>query len=92
MNQKAIVPYMGAKRLLAAKVIEALGEHRAYWEPFCGSMAVLLNKPVARIVGQQNQWGVIWYATSRGRRPKRSFLGRRIGQAVKALSRPAWQA
>ncbi len=28
-------------------IVAELGEHKAYWEPFCGSMAVLLAKPVA---------------------------------------------
>ncbi len=26
-------------------IIEELGKHRAYWEPFCGGMSVLLLKP-----------------------------------------------
>jgi DNA adenine methylase len=41
----AIAPYFGAKRMQAAGIIEALGDHKAYWEPFCGSLAVLLAKP-----------------------------------------------
>lgn len=41
----AIVPYFGGKRSLAAEIVRRLGPHRAYWEPFCGSMAVLLAKP-----------------------------------------------
>lgn len=41
----AIVPYFGSKRRLAPVIVEALGKHSAYWEPFCGSMAVLLAKP-----------------------------------------------
>jgi DNA adenine methylase len=44
MKIKAIAPWFGGKRNLAGRIIEALGPHRAYWEPFCGSMAVLLNK------------------------------------------------
>lgn len=40
----ALAPWFGAKRTLAAKIVAALGPHRAYWEPFCGSMAVLLAK------------------------------------------------
>jgi len=45
MKIRAIAPWFGSKRNLAARIVEALGPHRAYWEPFCGSMAVLLNKP-----------------------------------------------
>jgi len=44
MKIRAISPWFGSKRTLAPKIIEELGPHRAYWEPFCGSMAVLLAK------------------------------------------------
>jgi DNA adenine methylase len=42
---KSLVPYFGGKRTLAPVIVEQLGKHRAYWEPFCGSMAVLFAKP-----------------------------------------------
>ena len=42
---KAIAPWFGGKRTLAPVIVEELGQHSAYWEPFCGSMAVLLAKP-----------------------------------------------
>ena len=45
MKIKAILPYFGGKRKLATKIVEMLGKHRVYWEPFCGSMSVLLAKP-----------------------------------------------
>ncbi|GAH82860.1 unnamed protein product, partial [marine sediment metagenome] len=41
----AIVPWAGAKRTLAPLIVQELGPHRCYHEPFCGSMAVLLAKP-----------------------------------------------
>jgi DNA adenine methylase len=41
----AICPWFGGKRTLAPRIITELGKHSAYWEPFCGSMAVLLQKP-----------------------------------------------
>jgi DNA adenine methylase len=44
MKIKAIAPWFGGKRNLAGEIIRALGPHRTYWEPFCGSMAVLLAK------------------------------------------------
>jgi len=47
MKIKSIAPWFGGKRILAAKIIEELGPHKAYWEPFCGSMAVLLCKKPA---------------------------------------------
>lgn len=45
----ALVPWFGAKRNMADRIVAELGPHRAYWEPFCGSMAVLLAKPPATI-------------------------------------------
>jgi DNA adenine methylase len=44
MKLGAIAPWFGGKRTLAPVIVEELGKHRAYWEPFCGSMAVLLAK------------------------------------------------
>lgn len=41
----AFAPWFGSKRTLAPRIVEALGPHKAYIEPFCGSMAVLLAKP-----------------------------------------------
>lgn len=45
MNIKSIVPWFGSKRKLAPKIVELIGQHKTYWEPMCGSMAVLLAKP-----------------------------------------------
>ncbi len=47
MKVTAPVPWAGAKRKLAPWIVAELGRHRSYWEPFCGSMAVLMAKPVA---------------------------------------------
>lgn len=44
MKIRAIAPWFGGKRTLAPTIVQELGKHRAYWEPFCGSMAVLLAK------------------------------------------------
>jgi DNA adenine methylase len=44
MKVKAIAPWFGGKRNLACRIIELLGPHSCYWEPFCGSMAVLMAK------------------------------------------------
>lgn len=44
MKVTALAPWFGGKRTLAARIIEELGPHRIYWEPFCGSMAVLMRK------------------------------------------------
>lgn len=45
MKITALAPWFGSKRNLAPEIVRELGEHRVYWEPFCGSMAVLLVKP-----------------------------------------------
>jgi len=43
----SIAPWFGGKRSLAPAIVAELGPHRSYFEPFCGSMAVLLAKPPA---------------------------------------------
>ena len=45
MKIKALAPWFGGKRNLSSAIIELIGKHRVYWEPFGGSMAVLLAKP-----------------------------------------------
>ncbi len=45
MKIKALAPWFGGKRNLAPAIVKLLGKHRVYWEPFCGSMAVLMAKP-----------------------------------------------
>jgi DNA adenine methylase len=42
---KAMPPWFGGKRTLAPDIVEQLGKHTQYFEPFCGSYAVLFNKP-----------------------------------------------
>ncbi len=49
MRIKAIVPYYGGKRKGGRQIIELFGSHRVYWEPFCGSMAVLMLKPTCEM-------------------------------------------
>lgn len=49
MKITALAPWFGAKRNMAGEIIAELGPHSAYWEPFCGSMAVLLAKPSCRM-------------------------------------------
>jgi len=44
-----LAPWFGAKRKLAPFIVERLGPHDSYVEPFCGSMAVLFAKPRARL-------------------------------------------
>ena len=40
----ALAPWFGAKRTLASRIIAEFGEHSCYWEPMCGSCAVMLAK------------------------------------------------
>ena len=47
MKIKAIAPWFGGKRTLAPTIVEELGPHKSYWEPACGSMAVLMAKDTA---------------------------------------------
>lgn len=45
----ALLPWYGSKRTLAPRIIAELGHHTVYVEPFCGSMAVFLQKPRCNI-------------------------------------------
>lgn len=45
----AIAPWFGSKRQIARHIVSVLGNHSAYFEPFCGSMAVLLAKQPSRM-------------------------------------------
>ena len=45
MPIRALAPWFGAKRTIASRIIAEFGPHNAYWEPICGSCAVLLAKP-----------------------------------------------
>lgn len=44
MKIKGICPWFGSKRTMAPVIVEQLGPHSHYWEPFCGSCAVLFAK------------------------------------------------
>lgn len=44
MKIRAIAPWFGGKRNMASDIAEQLGRHSQYFEPFCGSMAVLFSK------------------------------------------------
>jgi DNA adenine methylase len=46
---RAISPWFGSKRNLAPAIIRELGPHSVYWEPFCGSLAVLLEKDAVSV-------------------------------------------
>lgn len=44
MKLKAMAPWFGGKRTMAPLIVNQLGEHKQYFEPFCGSAAVLFAK------------------------------------------------
>lgn len=48
MKVKAIAPWFGGKRTLAPDIVLELGHHTQYFEPFCGSAAVLFAKPTSQ--------------------------------------------
>lgn len=41
----ALAPWFGGKRTLASTIVGLIGKHSAYFEPFCGGLAVLFAKP-----------------------------------------------
>ena len=45
MKIKAIAPWFGGKRTMAPDIVEQLGPHTQYFEPFCGSMDVYRQVP-----------------------------------------------
>lgn len=49
MKITALAPWFGSKRTLAPLIVEEIGKHSAYWEPFCASMAVLMAKPSVKM-------------------------------------------
>lgn len=44
MQINAIAPWFGGKRTMAPEIVQELGKHTQYFEPFCGSAAVLFCK------------------------------------------------
>lgn len=48
MKIRAIAPWFGGKRTMADDIVRQLGKHTQYFEPFCGSMAVLLAKELSQ--------------------------------------------
>jgi DNA adenine methylase len=45
----AIAPWFGGKRILAQQIVPQFGGHDYYFEPFCGSMAILFAKPPSKV-------------------------------------------
>jgi DNA adenine methylase len=49
MKIRALSPWFGSKRNIAPEIIREIGPYGVYWEPFCGSLAVLLAKDVVNV-------------------------------------------
>lgn len=49
MRIKALAPWYGGKRRLAPRIVELLGSHTSYWEPFVGGCSILPFKPRCRM-------------------------------------------
>ena len=47
MPIKALAPWFGGKRTLAPRIVELLGPHTCYFEPFAGGCSILMQKPPA---------------------------------------------
>ena len=45
MKVKCVAPWGGGKRTLAPKIVELLGEHTEFHEPFTGGCSILAQKP-----------------------------------------------
>jgi DNA adenine methylase len=48
MKITALAPWFGGKRTLAPTIIAEAGPHNSWWEPFCGGISIILQKPRAR--------------------------------------------
>lgn len=91
-----LAPWFGGKRTLAPRIVAELGPHSAYWEPFCGGLAVLLAKPpsshetvndlhgdlinLARVVADEDSCVALY-----GRLARVLFDEQRRGESIEAL-------
>lgn len=99
MKVRALEPWFGGKRTMATAIVRQLGPHSQYFEPFCGSMAVLFAKEatqketvndlhgdlinLARVV-QQEAVAVVLY----DRLQRTLFSEDLLAAAKKVLARP----
>ncbi|WP_157253137.1 DNA adenine methylase [Nonomuraea typhae] len=63
MTLKPPISYYGSKQTLADRIVALLPAHEHYVEPFAGSLAVLLAKPVSRMetVNDLDQDLMVWW-------------------------------
>ena len=100
MKITALAPWFGGKRTLAPRIVAELGKQSAYWEPFCGSMAVLLDKPpcametvndlhgdlinLARVIKDRRQGPELY------RRLRRVMMAKPLHQDAAEIVRAEW--
>jgi len=70
MTAKPVLQYPGSKMRLAQRIVDLLGPHTSYFEPYCGSAAVLLAKPRAAVetIGDLSDLLILFYRTLRDQR------------------------
>lgn len=66
---KPVIQYPGSKVRMAPRIIELLGPHQAYLEPYAGSAAVLLAKPRTAVetINDRNDLLVSFFETLRNK-------------------------
>jgi DNA adenine methylase len=104
MKIRGIAPWFGGKRTLAPRIVEQLGEHERYFEPYCGSVAVLLCKPPSRyetlndlhcdlinlaLVIQSPNWGAKLYERLSRALVCDALLAEAEGRLAEPFTRPA---
>lgn len=55
----ATLPYLGCKRTFAPVIVEEIGEHSAYWDLCCGSLAPLFAKPLCPMETVNDLYGEV---------------------------------
>lgn len=56
---QALLPYFGAKRQMANKILEIAGPHKSFWDVMCGSCSVALAHPGCRQIVVNDTYGAV---------------------------------
>ncbi|NMM23262.1 MAG: DNA adenine methylase [Phycicoccus sp.] len=73
---KPVLQYPGSKVRLAQTIIDLLGPHGTYVEPYCGSAAVFLAKPRVgvELIGDMNDMLILFYETLRKKKTRDALI------------------